>query len=182
MSSPSRVEEVFFAALEKQTAEERAAYLDQACGADAALRFQVERLLEAHPQAQGFLAQPAVDREEIDARHSTEKMNCGPDSSPSDPTAGSELLSTLGNERGEDVENALKFLEPSDKRGSLGRLAHYEVLEVLGNGGFGTAVKASDEKLHRFVAIKLMSPLLAATSAPRKRFVREARSAAAVRH
>ena len=43
-------------------------------------------------------------------------------------------------------------------------------------------MKAFDEKLHRFVAIKLMSPLLAATSAPRKRFVREARSAAAVRH
>ena len=80
------------------------------------------------------------------------------------------------------MESALKFLQPSDKPGSLGRLAHYEVLEVLGNGGFGTVVKAFDEKLHRFVAIKLMSPLLAATSAPRKRFVREARSAAAVRH
>ena len=63
-----------------------------------------------------------IDRDEIDARHSTEHVTCGPDSSPSDPTAGSELLSTLGNERGEDVENALRFLEPSDKRGSLGRL------------------------------------------------------------
>ena len=80
------------------------------------------------------------------------------------------------------MESALSFLQPSEKPGSLGRLAHYEVLEVLGNGGFGTVVKAFDEKLHRFVAIKLMSPLLAATSAPRKRFVREARSAAAVRH
>ena len=71
---------------------------------------------------------------------------------------------------------------PSDKPGSLGRLAHYEVLEVLGNGGFGIVVKAFDEKLHRVVAIKVMSPLLAATSAPRKRFLREARTAAAVRH
>ena len=84
---------------------------------------------------------------------------------------------------GTDVlEQTLSFLEPSDKPGSLGRLAHYEVLELLGNGGFGTVVKAFDEKLHRFVAIKLMSPLLAATSAPRKRFVRKARTAAAVRH
>jgi eukaryotic-like serine/threonine-protein kinase len=80
------------------------------------------------------------------------------------------------------VESALGFLQPSEKPGSLGRLAHYEVLEVLGNGGFGTVVKAFDKKLHRFVAIKLMSPLLAATAGPRKRFVREARSAAAVRH
>ena len=92
------------------------------------------------------------------------------------------MIETLDHERGDDVESALSFLQPSEKPGSLGRLAHYEVLEVLGNGGFGTVVKAFDEKLHRFVAIKLMSPLLAATSAPRKRFVREARSAAAVRH
>ncbi len=80
------------------------------------------------------------------------------------------------------MESALSFLQTSQKPGSLGRLAHYEVLEVLGNGGFGTVVKAFDEKLHRFVAIKLMSPLLAVTTAPRKRFVREARTAAAVRH
>ena len=65
---------------------------------------------------------------------------------------------------------AASFLQPSEKPGSLGRLAHYEVLDVLGNGGFGTVVKAFDEKLHRFVAIKLMSPLLAATSAPASGF------------
>ena len=65
---------------------------------------------------------------------------------------------TLDQERGDDMESALSFLQPSEKPGSLGRLAHYEVLEVLGNGGFGTVVKAFDEKLHRFVAIKLMSP------------------------
>ncbi len=88
----------------------------------------------------------------------------------------------LNDERRDSIERALSFLQPSEKPGSLGRLAHYEVLEVLGNGGFGIVVKAFDEKLHRLVAIKLMSPLLASTSAPRKRFVREARSAAAVRH
>jgi Leucine-rich repeat (LRR) protein len=92
------------------------------------------------------------------------------------------MSETVDCEHGEEVASALSFLQPSEKPGSLGRLAHYEALEVLGNGGFGTVVKAFDEKLHRFVAIKLMSPLLAATSAPRKRFVREARSAAAVRH
>jgi serine/threonine protein kinase/Leucine-rich repeat (LRR) protein len=182
MASSSRVETIFFAALEKKAGAERAAYLDEACGADSALRFQVERLLDAHPQAKGFLAHPAVDRKEIDGRHATEYVRSGSNSGPPDPSARTALLSTLDPERGDDVQNALKFLEPSDKPGSLGRLAHYEVLQILGNGGFGTVVKAFDEKLHRFVAIKLMSPLLAATSAPRKRFVREARSAAAVRH
>lgn len=42
--------------------------------------------------------------------------------------------------------------------------------------------RAFDERLHRHVAIKVLSPQLAATSPPRKRFLREARSAAAVRH
>ena len=61
MSTPSQVESIFFAALEKQTAKERAGYLDRACGDDAALRLRVERLLEAHPQAVDFLARPAVE-------------------------------------------------------------------------------------------------------------------------
>ena len=67
MSSPSRVESIFFAALEKKTAAERADYLDQACGGDAELRRRVERLLEAHPQAVDFMARPAVERPGGDA-------------------------------------------------------------------------------------------------------------------
>ena len=67
-------------------------------------------------------------------------------------------IETLDQERGDDIETALSVLQPSERPGSLGRLAHYEVLEVLGNGGFGIVVKAFDKKLHRFVAIKLMSP------------------------
>jgi eukaryotic-like serine/threonine-protein kinase len=46
------------------------------------------------------------------------------------------------------------------------------------------AVDRDDFEAHdgALVGIKLMSPLLATTSAPRKRFLREARAAAAVRH
>ena len=84
MASSSQVESIFFAALEKKTAAERAAYLDQACGGDAALRFQVERLLEAHPQAMDFLAQPAVDRDELDSDDPTR----GPDESGSPDGSG----------------------------------------------------------------------------------------------
>ena len=43
-------------------------------------------------------------------------------------------------------------------------------------------MKAFDEKLHRLVAIKVIGRDLAATSPPRKRFLREARAAAAIRH
>src|SRR5215472_9132793 len=60
MNSLTAVETVFQAALEMQTPEARAAYLDQACQGDAALRRQVERLLNAHPQVGSFLEQPAL--------------------------------------------------------------------------------------------------------------------------
>ncbi len=63
-----------------------------------------------------------------------------------------------------------------------GRLAHYEMREILGQGGFGIVLKAFDEKLQRLVAIKVLGPQLASNATARQRFVREARSVAAVRH
>lgn len=79
-------------------------------------------------------------------------------------------------------DNPHGYLSPSTKPGSRGRLGHYEVLEILGKGAFGTVLKAFDEKLHRMVAIKVMSTQLASTSPARKRFLREARASAAIRH
>jgi hypothetical protein len=155
-------ETIFEAALGKHDPAERSAYLDRACGGDPGLRQRVEALLASHEQAGNFLERPAV----------AQLAAASP--SPADAT---------GAERpGNGDESALGFLQASTRPGSLGRLAHYEVLEVLGRGAFGTVLKAFDEKLHRLVAIKVMAPHLAATSPPRKRFLREARSAAGIRH
>ena len=55
MTEQSPVEVLFFAALEKRTPEERAAYLDVACGDDQDLRRHVDQLLAAHPQVRSFL-------------------------------------------------------------------------------------------------------------------------------
>src|SRR5437016_6345610 len=54
---PNREVAVLNAALELRPAE-RAAYLDEACAGDAALRQQVEDLLGAHAAAEGFLEAP----------------------------------------------------------------------------------------------------------------------------
>src|SRR5262245_24469085 len=56
---PRRVESVFAAALQKPSAQERAAYLDDACAGDPALRQRVEALLRAHAEAGAFLEPPA---------------------------------------------------------------------------------------------------------------------------
>jgi hypothetical protein len=53
------IEAVFFAALEKKEAAERAAYLDQACTGDPDLRRCVEKLLAAQPNLGQFLQVPA---------------------------------------------------------------------------------------------------------------------------
>jgi serine/threonine protein kinase/tetratricopeptide (TPR) repeat protein len=53
-----RVEEILQAAVDKNTPDERAAYLDSACGQDAALRALVDGLLQAHEDAGSFLGQP----------------------------------------------------------------------------------------------------------------------------
>src|SRR5947208_7119796 len=83
---------------------------------------------------------------------------------------------------GEDADLPLSFLAPSKTPGSLGRLGHYEVKEVIGRGGMGIVLKAFDEQLHRVVAIKVMAPQLATSATARRRFTREARAAAAVTH
>ena len=46
---------IFSEALERETAEERAAYLDAACGDDQALRSKVEGLLKGYAKAGDFL-------------------------------------------------------------------------------------------------------------------------------
>ncbi len=76
----------------------------------------------------------------------------------------------------------LDFLAPPADPESLGRLGPYDVTEVLGRGAFGVVLKAFDPALSRFVAIKVLSPELAAGAAARGRFAREARAAAAVVH
>ncbi len=74
----------------------------------------------------------------------------------------------------------LSFLAPSNRPGTLGRLDHYEILEVRGHGGFGVVLKAFDEKLNRVVALKVLPPQFATSPLARKRFLREAQAAAAV--
>jgi WD40 repeat protein len=133
--------------------EERAAYLDRACPGNAGLRAQVEALLAASARAGSFLGAPAAQQ-----------------------------FVTEGEPPGGDDGEALDFLEPSDKPGQLGRLGHYEILEVVGRGGMGVVLKAFDDVLRRVVAIKVLAPHLASSGHARKRFIREARAAAGVTH
>ena len=54
-------EEIFHQARARTDPEQRAAYLEQACGGDATLRASVEALLQADVGATGFMEQPPPD-------------------------------------------------------------------------------------------------------------------------
>ncbi len=65
----------------------------------------------------------------------------------------------------------------------IGRtLSHYRVIAELGRGGMGIVYRAQDLKLGREVALKVISPGLVRDPDLERRFVREARTAAAVSH
>ena len=54
------IKAIFSEALEKQSTEERAVYLDKACGNDTKLRGRIEALLKAHAKAGSFLDVPSL--------------------------------------------------------------------------------------------------------------------------
>ena len=56
-----RANDLFLKAMELRSVEERRALLDRDCGADEALRAEVEQLLEASDRAGSFLDRPAVE-------------------------------------------------------------------------------------------------------------------------
>jgi serine/threonine protein kinase len=147
----------------------RARFLEQTCAGDPALRRRIESLLqmEAPDVTSGAAAVPADEARTM--------------SSPGrPPREGGGTHDPATQARVDDEE--LAFVAPPGRPGSLGRLGHYEVLEVLGRGGFGIVFRAFDETLQRVVAVKMLAPQVAATSPARKRFLREARAAAQVRH
>ncbi len=150
---PTDDKNIFLRALELASPEEREAFLDEACDDDAELRSQVDDLLNSFGEAGRFLETPAVVNQY-------------------------DLTMTVDNEE----PALLDFLAASDAPDSLGRIGQYEVEAVLGRGGAGIVLKAFDPKLKRYVAVKALSPMIAANPVARTRFLREAHATAAVSH
>ena len=62
------------------------------------------------------------------------------------------------------------------------RLGPYKIEALIGAGGMGQVYRASDTRLHRTVAIKILPPDKTADLERKKRFIREARAVSALNH
>ena len=156
---PLSVEGVFIEALTKEAGPPRQEFLGAACRDNAELQMRVAALLRAYDDAGSFLQQPA-----------------GSWNTPPVTAAGAAFddVDEHGIPRG--------LLHASDQPGVLGTIGPYQVRELMGRGGMGVVFRAYDGKLNRIVAVKALTPELAAQPMARRRFLREAQAAAAVAH
>jgi serine/threonine protein kinase/tetratricopeptide (TPR) repeat protein len=127
---PKRVQSIFVAAADLPVADDRAAYLDQACAGDSQLRHRVEALLQAHDNPDSWLPPPAARSEGT------------VDSPPAAGSPGTRPPETAGMEQPGTI--------------LTGR---YKLLEQIGQGGMGAVwMSQQTEPVKRLVALKVIKP------------------------
>jgi len=112
MSEPSNREEEIFEAALQLPVEQRAAYLQEACAGDAALRARVEGLLKAQNEAGSFMEEPAAQGRK------TIVLTLPPDEKPGDKIGHYKLLQQIG-EGGCGVVYMAEQEEPVRRRVAL---------------------------------------------------------------
>ena len=101
MNEPPNREVAVFAAALELPADQRGAYLDQACAGDSALRGQVEALLRVHDDAGNFfdklesVAKPAAEGQ-IPGSSGTIRLPSIPSEKPGDKIGRYKLLQQIG--------------------------------------------------------------------------------------
>jgi serine/threonine protein kinase/tetratricopeptide (TPR) repeat protein len=140
-----QAKEIFLAAVDKATPAERAAYLDQACSGDPALRQRVEGLLQAHDEPGTFLR---------GARAPIGTASASP---------AEVAVDALTEGEGRLNSAAVLLEEVGD------RVGPYKLVQKLGEGGMGIVwVAEQTEPVKRRVALKVIKPGLASTQVLRR--------------
>ncbi|MEK6282454.1 MAG: serine/threonine-protein kinase [Acidobacteriota bacterium] len=165
-----KVDELFEAALERDRAD-RAAFLDKACGADADLRREVEKMLKFDEQAADFIEADVFnlaaglmtgETEHLPSRQVAAEKKRWPRKSHSSFTSDS-------------IDDA-RFI-PGDVLAE-----RYRIFGLLGRGGMGEVYRADDLKLKQPVALKFLPESLTANGAALARFYKEVSVARQISH
>src|SRR2546425_7428881 len=120
---------IFVEALEIQDAQQRAAYLSQACGQDLALRREVEELIQAEAAAGKFL--------------------------PDQPATDAARAAIVGASEALGLRPAALKVPVTEAPGD--RIGRYRLLEKIGEGGCGIVYMAEQEEpVRRRVALKVI--------------------------
>eukprot|EP00913_Durusdinium_trenchii_P010926 g10255.t1 len=99
---------------------------------------------------------------------------------PAERSAATDVLSTSQSQTLNDTAKNLKAGLKTDH--DLKQLGRFEILSVLGSGGFGTVYRARDTRLNREIALKVPHASTLRTQENVTRFRREAESVAAIKH
>jgi tetratricopeptide (TPR) repeat protein/tRNA A-37 threonylcarbamoyl transferase component Bud32 len=168
---------------------QRQASLERACGADGALRRQVEALLAAHAEAGSFLDQPVLG-----AAHPgvLDLPTTGPDSGPPLPAGGSviqalaaDLPSVPRVHLRDPYEEALTPVARPGSENMPGNQDFSGRLQLHGEiarGGMGAVLKGRDIDLGRDVAVKVLLETHQGKTELVQRFVEEAQIAGQLQH
>jgi WD40 repeat protein/tRNA A-37 threonylcarbamoyl transferase component Bud32 len=126
----------------------------------------LQRVLECLREESGFASAAARETECFDA--------------PSGQSTTADLgVPKEALEPGDSTLSAGQTAEPGAR---VDRLHKYELLEVVGRGGFGVVYRARDTELDRVVALKVPRRDQFTRNEDEVRFLREARSAAQLKH
>ena len=160
---------IFLELLDRSTREDRAAFLDVACQGDPEMRGRVEALLQRHEALGEASFEDASDNRETsvgvgDTHHDATASVDTAEQDDTDAEADDPTLNTTAViKKGEQVDQ-------------------YEIRRRVGRGGTGDVYEAYDTQLDRRVALKFLTGELTSDRTARERFLREARSAAAIDH
>ncbi len=174
-----RVKAIFTDAVERPV-DERAAFVEEACAGDVALRDEVSALLAADHDASGFLAGGAAELLDDPRLASPGDETVGlPEATP--PTDEPERTRATPARPGlETGDVARRSVDPDDRRPLIA--SRYRLGDELGRGGMGVVHRGTDTELRREVAIKFLNEALSADRAWLARFVEEAQATAQLEH